>query len=173
MFSSIRCDHCVPTITIEEYQVACHDEGKIYISESTPEPSKVMSRKRAVCKLDDKLQQASPQKPKILDHEVPLSPKSTRSVSHVTAGSVIDDPFDTESNEPAPLIPGVDPTCCNCQCILQPAVAKSIYVCSDGRRRRFCMSCPSPRRPKKRSLLRKDREDMKCRRILFAEPDLI
>jgi len=58
----------------------------------------------------------------------------------------LDDPFDSDNDEPEPLIPGIAPTCCNCRCVLPMVNASDIYTCQDGRQRRFCVTCPSPKR---------------------------
>eukprot|EP00040_Diaphanoeca_grandis_P028861 m.167979 g.167979 ORF g.167979 m.167979 type:complete len:169 (+) comp31484_c0_seq1:403-909(+) len=92
--------------------------------------------------------QRSPKKSKICPNLVPHSPM-TSSRFHLSPSSrQLVDPFDSDSDEPEPLIPGVLPRCCNCGCSLD---SKDIYTCADGRRRRFCFSCPSPIRPTRQS----------------------
>lgn len=50
----------------------------------------------------------------------------------------------SEDDEPETLAPGAHPKCCNCD--VELPLSTELYECRDGRRRWFCVSCPSPRR---------------------------
>lgn len=50
----------------------------------------------------------------------------------------------SEDDEPETLPPGAHPKCCNCD--VELPLSTELYECRDGRRRWFCVSCPSPRR---------------------------